>query len=202
MSTFASTRTRRAWSPEQIADLSGRTAVVTGASSGLGLQITSVLARSGATVVMAVRNPDEAGGARRELARAGVPAERLEVSRLDLIDLDGVRRFAAHLADRLDRLDLLVLNAGISSQPHSVSPQGVESQLAVNHLGHFALTGLVLDLLSAGTDARVVIGPAQRGRGVQTSPVTGPARDTALASALWTRSEQASGVAYLTSRAT
>lgn len=143
------------WSAEHIQDQTGRVYVVTGANSGLGLATTRALARRGAHVILAVR--DEAKG---RAAVAGITAEqpdaRLEVRRVDLADLDSVRSFADRLHGERDRLDALVNNAGLMAPPRTLSAQGHELQFAANHLGHFALTGLLLDLLAAGTDPRVV----------------------------------------------
>ncbi|GIJ67863.1 SDR family NAD(P)-dependent oxidoreductase [Virgisporangium ochraceum] len=132
-------------------DLSGRTFLVTGASNGLGLATTRALVGRGAHVVMAVR--DEARG---RAAAADLPADRTEVRRLDLADLDSVRSFADRFRADHGHLDVLVNNAGVMAPPRTLSAQGHELQFAVNHLGHFALTGLLLDLLVAGRDPRVV----------------------------------------------
>ncbi|WJV45441.1 oxidoreductase [Streptomyces flavofungini] len=149
------------WDAASIPDLTGRVYVVTGANSGLGLATTRALARRGAHVVLAVR--DEAKGRR---AVAGITADQpdasLEVRRLDLADLDSVRAFAAGLhADRTGSngpggLDGLINNAGVMAPPRTLGAQGHELQFAANHLGHFALTGLLLDLLTATPDSRVV----------------------------------------------
>ncbi|AGZ41403.1 oxidoreductase [Actinoplanes friuliensis] len=128
------------------ADLSDRTFVVTGASSGLGLATTRALAARGAHVVLAVRD--------EEKARRVAPGH--EIEHVDLADLDSVRDFAARLHDRHPRIDVLINNAGVMAPPRTLSPQGHELQFATNHLGHFALTGLLLDLLLAGRDPRVV----------------------------------------------
>ncbi|MEV6236906.1 SDR family NAD(P)-dependent oxidoreductase [Lentzea sp. NPDC051838] len=133
------------WTAEQIPDQAGRTAVVTGAGSGLGLVVAGELARHGARVIMAVRDVE-----RGEAARAGLEGD-LVVRRLDLLDLDSVRAFA----DGVDTVDLLVNNAGVAGQPEVLSPQGYEGHFATNHLGHFALTSLLLDRLT-GADPRVV----------------------------------------------
>ncbi|MFJ9852654.1 oxidoreductase [Streptomyces sp. NPDC101150] len=143
------------WTAEQIPDQSGRVVLVTGANSGLGLATTRALARKGAHVILAVR--DEAKG-RRAVAEitAEHPAARLEVRQLDLADLDSVRAFSERLhADRA-HLDVLINNAGVMAPPRTLSAQGHEVQFAANHLGHFALTGLLLDLLEAGDNPRVV----------------------------------------------
>ena len=132
------------WTYDDIPDLTGRTAVVTGASSGLGLVTARELAAHGADVIMAVRN----------VPKAAALAGGMEVRVLDVADLDSVRAFADRLHADGRGVDLLVNNAGIANVPRRLSPQGVESQFATNFLGHFALTGLLLDLLRP--DARVV----------------------------------------------
>ncbi|MFC7548734.1 oxidoreductase [Plantactinospora sp. GCM10030261] len=132
-------------------DLTGRTFVVTGATSGLGLATTRALAHHGARVVLAVRDREKGRRAAAEIAAAN-----LEVRRLDLADLDSVREFADRMRSDHRRLDVLINNAGVMAPPRTLSPQGHEVQFATNHLGHFALTGLLLDLLLAGQDPRVV----------------------------------------------
>jgi NAD(P)-dependent dehydrogenase (short-subunit alcohol dehydrogenase family) len=141
------------WSTADIPDQSGRTAIVTGANSGLGFATARHLALHGAHVVLAVRSEDKG---RRAVAkiRAEAPKADVEVRLVDLADLDSVRAFAAAYEDGLD---LLVDNAGIMCPPRRLSPQGHESQFAANHLGHFALTGLLLDRLRSGSDPRVVV---------------------------------------------
>lgn len=143
------------WTAEHIPDQTGRVFVVTGASSGLGLATARALARRGGHVILAVR--DEAKGRRAAAGlTAAQPDARLEVRRIDLADLDSVRAFAEKLHADHARLDVLVNNAGVMAPPRTLSPQGHEVQFAANHLGHFALTGLLLGLLTAGTDPRVV----------------------------------------------
>ncbi|ARX87296.1 short-chain dehydrogenase [Streptomyces alboflavus] len=146
---------RGGWDAASIPDLTGRTYVVTGANSGLGLATTRALAHRGAHVVLAVR--DEAKGHRAAAdITAGQPDVSLDVRPLDLADLESVRAFAAALhADRTG-LDGLINNAGVMAPPRTLSAQGHELQFAANHLGHFALTGLLLDLLAAGDNSRVV----------------------------------------------
>ncbi|WP_343948941.1 oxidoreductase [Nonomuraea longicatena] len=148
-------RKRQSWSATQIPDQSERTFVVTGANSGLGLATTRAVARKGGHVILAVR--DEARG-RRAMAdlTAGLPESRLETRPLDLADLESVRAFADGLRRDHARLDVLVNNAGVMAPPRTLSAQGHEIQFAANHLGHFALTGLLLDLLAGGADPRVV----------------------------------------------
>ena len=154
-----------AWTSADIPDLTGRTAIVTGANSGLGLQTALELARHGAAVVLAVR--DEARGATaRGVIRQTAPGAEVLVRRLDLADLASVRSFAEAMAAERDDVDILVNNAGLMAVPRATTADGFERQLGTNHLGHFALTGLLLPLLLAGTTARVVTvssGVAQMG---------------------------------------
>ncbi|WP_030397509.1 MULTISPECIES: oxidoreductase [Kitasatospora] len=146
---------QQGWTADRIPDQTGRVFVVTGANSGLGLATTRAIARKGGQVVLAVR--DEAKG-RRAAAEitAAQPGARLEVRRLDLADLDSVRAFAERLRADGTRPDVLVNNAGVMAPPRTLNAQGHEIQFAANHLGHFALTGLLLDLLAEGKDPRVV----------------------------------------------
>ncbi|MFE9621705.1 oxidoreductase [Streptomyces sp. NPDC006527] len=143
------------WTAARIPDQTGRVHVVTGATSGLGLATTRALVRVGAHVVLAVRDPEKGRRTIAELT-AEQPGARLEVRRLDLADLDSVQAFADGLRADHARLDVLVNNAGVMAPPRTLSAQGHELQFAANHLGHFALTGLLLDRLSAGRDPRVV----------------------------------------------
>jgi NAD(P)-dependent dehydrogenase (short-subunit alcohol dehydrogenase family) len=145
------------WSPADIGDLGGVSAIVTGANSGLGLRTAVRLAEHGAEVVLACRSLDRGRAAMAALL-SEVPTASAELRELDLADLASVRRFVAVWADR--RLDLLVNNAGVMATPRRVTVDGFELQLATNHLGHFALTGLLLPILMrgslAGGPARVV----------------------------------------------
>ena len=140
------------WTPQDIPDLTGRRAVVTGANAGLGLRIASGLAAAGAEVVLACRSTDKAETA-AALLRTEVPGALVSVARLDLADLDSVRAFAAALPG--DRLDLLVNNAGLMAIDEARTVEGFEMQFGVNHLGHFVLTGLLLPRLLATPGARV-----------------------------------------------
>jgi NAD(P)-dependent dehydrogenase (short-subunit alcohol dehydrogenase family) len=142
------------WSAAQIPDQGGRVAVVTGANSGLGLSTALELARAGARVVLASRD-GKAEGAAGRIARA-VPAAALEPRELDLASLASVREFAAATRAEHPRIGLLVNNAGVMMAPRTETIDGFELQLATNHLGHFALTGLLLDRLAAADGARVV----------------------------------------------
>lgn len=143
------------WTARDIPDLSGLTAVVTGANTGLGKETARELARRGAVVEMAVR--DEARGrAAADEVRADVPGADLRVQRLDVASLASVRAAAEELRGRHERIDLLVNNAGVMYTPRSTTEDGFELQLGTNHLGHVALTALLLDRLLAAPAARVV----------------------------------------------
>ena len=144
------------WTPSELPDQSGRTALVTGASSGLGLHTSLELARAGARVLLAVRDPDR-GAQALETIRAQVPAADVELVPLDLASLASVRAAADDVAGRAGRLDLLVDNAGVMAVPRRTTVDGFELQLGTNHLGHFALTGLLLPLLQTGEAPRVVV---------------------------------------------
>jgi NAD(P)-dependent dehydrogenase (short-subunit alcohol dehydrogenase family) len=143
------------WTAADVADQTGRVAVVTGANSGLGLATTRELARAGARVVMACRSAAN-GEQAAAIVRASVPNAVLEVAVLNLAELGSVREFAAAAGADHDRIDLLINNAGIMAAPRRLTKDGFESQFGTNHLGHFALTGLVLPALLRGPAPRVV----------------------------------------------
>ncbi len=143
------------WTAREIPDLSGRVAVVTGASSGVGLETARELARRGAEVVLACRSP-ERGERALEGLRAELPEARAELMALDLASLASVERFAAELSGRRAHLDLLVNNAGIMGVGYGRTEDGFELHAGTNHLGHFALTGHLLGPLLAAPAARVV----------------------------------------------
>ncbi|MFI8090630.1 oxidoreductase [Streptomyces sp. NPDC086080] len=139
------------WTADRIPDQRGRTAVVTGANSGLGLVTATELARHGAHVVLAVR--DTAAGAKAARRIGG----DVDVRELDLASLDSVRAFAAKLTTDHQAIDLLVNNAGlVLLGPRRTTADGFELHIGTNMLGHFALTGLLLDRLAAATEPRVV----------------------------------------------
>jgi NAD(P)-dependent dehydrogenase (short-subunit alcohol dehydrogenase family) len=143
------------WTTGEIPPLTGRVALVTGANSGLGFETSLALARSGAHVVMACRHPDRGTDALDRLRRE-VPGTEAELGRLDLADLSSVEAFATGFGATHDRLDLLVNNAGVMAIPRRETADGFEMQFGTNHLGHFALTGRLLDRLLATPAARVV----------------------------------------------
>ncbi|WP_328633539.1 oxidoreductase [Streptomyces sp. NBC_00356] len=141
------------WSATDIPDQQGRTAVVTGANTGIGYVTARELARAGAHVVLACRS-EQRGVAALERLTSEVPGAQAEFARLDLGDLASVRAFAEAREDR--PLDLLVNNAGVMALPYGRTADGFETQFGVNHLGHFALTGLLLPGLLAAPAPRVV----------------------------------------------
>ncbi|GAA0458338.1 oxidoreductase [Streptomyces olivaceiscleroticus] len=143
----------RRWNTSHIPDQSGRLAVVTGANSGLGYATARELARRGARVVLACRDKDRGAAAVARL-HSELPASDVALRTLDLADLASVRAFADELA--ATRLDLLINNAGVMALPHRRTADGFEMQFGTNHLGHFALTGLLLPALLATPGARVV----------------------------------------------
>jgi NAD(P)-dependent dehydrogenase (short-subunit alcohol dehydrogenase family) len=143
------------WDVEDIPDQSGRTAVVTGANSGLGLVTARELARAGASVVMACRNLDKGHTAVEEV-RAAVPEAQVQLEELDLASLASVRGFAERFRATHDGLDLLINNAGVMAPPRRRTADGFELQFGTNHLGHFALTNALLETMEGREDARVV----------------------------------------------
>ncbi|MEV7422549.1 oxidoreductase [Streptomyces sp. NPDC091212] len=146
----------RAWSTDDIPDLTGTTAVVTGANSGIGAATTLALARAGALTVLACRSPERGERALKRV-RAAVPGAEVRLVPLDLADLASVRTAADTLARTVDgQLDLLVNNAGVMALPLRLTADGFESQFGIDHLGHFALTGLLLPVLGASAPSRVV----------------------------------------------
>ena len=137
------------WSTADIPDLTGRLALVTGATSGLGYETALELLRHGADVLVAARNPEKAAQAAETLTqKAGRAPTVLE---LDLADLASVQRAAEEVVKSYDRLDLLINNAGVMAPPYRQTLDGFELQLGTNHLGHFALTGRLLPLLLKGS---------------------------------------------------
>jgi NAD(P)-dependent dehydrogenase (short-subunit alcohol dehydrogenase family) len=143
------------WTTEQIPDQTGRTALVTGANSGLGLVCARELARAGASVVLACRSAERGAAAVQEILRA-VPGAQLELASLDLSSLASVAAFAEQFRSTHDGCDLLLNNAGVMAPPRRVTADGFELQFGTNLLGHFALTGRLLGTLEGRADARVV----------------------------------------------
>ena len=143
------------WTTNDIPDQTGRTAVITGANTGLGYETAVALAAKGANVVLAVRNTDK-GKAAADLIARRTPGARVAVQELDLTSLESIRTAADQLRAEHDTIDLLINNAGVMMTPKSTTQDGFELQFGTNHLGHFAFTGLLLDRVLAARGSRVV----------------------------------------------
>ncbi|MFF9012590.1 SDR family NAD(P)-dependent oxidoreductase [Streptomyces sp. NPDC014870] len=146
---------KQTWTSDDIPGQRHRVAVVTGANTGLGFETARSLAARGATVVMAVRNVEKGKAAAARITDA-VPGADVTVQGLDLASLESVREAAAELRDAHPRIDLLINNAGVMYTPKQTTRDGFESQFGTNHLGHFALTGLLLERLLPVAGSRVV----------------------------------------------
>ncbi|MFC8043301.1 oxidoreductase [Nocardia sp. NPDC057353] len=151
----AATPPRTRWTEAEIPAQHGRIAVVTGANSGLGFETARLLAEHGATVVLVCRSIEKAGAA-AERIRATAPDAELRPVRADLLSLTSVRAAAEQLRADFDRIDLLVNNAGTTFARRTESADGFEATFATNHLGPFALTGLLLDRIAPHPGARIV----------------------------------------------
>lgn len=143
------------WTVQNVPGMTGKTVLITGANSGIGFEAAKVFAAKGAQVVMACRNLEKAMRAADEI-RSGQKNAQLDVMTLDLASLASVRQFAAAFVARYSKLDLLINNAGVMVPPFTRTAEGFEVQFGANHLGHFALTGLLLETLLATPGARVV----------------------------------------------
>jgi len=143
------------WTSADVPDLTGRVALITGANSGIGLEAAKGLAARGCTVVLACRDPGRAQAATDQVQAAG-PSARVESRALDLASLQSVRAFAEKALADFPRVDLLINNAGVMAPPYTRTADGFELQFGTNHLGHFALTGLLLPALEAAAAPRVV----------------------------------------------
>ncbi len=143
------------WNADRISDLTGKRVIITGGASGIGYAAAVKLAGKGADVVLAVRTVEKGEKAAAKL-KLSYPGAKVTVMHLDLGDLDSVKQFAQQFAVQYSKLDILINNAGVMVPPYRKTEQGFELQFGVNHLGHFALTGLLLPLLSATPGARIV----------------------------------------------
>lgn len=144
------------WTERDVPDQSGRVAVVTGSNTGLGFDTARVLAERGAHVVLAVRSVDKGEEARANILRS-LPDAKVSTQRLDLGSLDSLHTASTELRTAYPRIDLLINNAAVAFPPKTTTPDGFELQFATNHLGHFALTGLLLDSMLGVDGARVVV---------------------------------------------
>ena len=143
------------WTTDNIPDLSGKVTIITGANSGIGFETAKALVEKNATVVMACRNLEKAEAAAQEI-RQEVSNAGLEIIQLDLADLASVRNFAETFKSTYISLDLLINNAGVMIPPFTRTKDGFELQFGANHLGHFALTGLLLDCILKTPKARII----------------------------------------------
>jgi NAD(P)-dependent dehydrogenase (short-subunit alcohol dehydrogenase family) len=143
------------WTTADIPDQTGRTAVITGANTGLGYETAAALAAKGAHVVLAVRNLEKGKEAADRITAAS-PGAAVSLQELDLTSLASVRTAAEQLKSTHDAIDLLINNAGVMFTPRSTTKDGFELQFGTNHLGHFAFTGLLLDRVLAAPGSRVV----------------------------------------------
>ena len=142
------------WKIDDIEDLSGKNIVVTGANSGIGFETSKVLASKGAKIIMAVRSIDRGVKAKEDILSV-FPNSDIDVLKLDLMDSLSIKHFTDKYLTKYDKIDILLNNAGIMTVPYGSTKDGFEQQIGVNHLGHFALTGLLLDMLKK-SNARIV----------------------------------------------
>ena len=149
------TDTTAVWTTADMPDLTGKVIIVTGANSGIGFEAAKEFARKGAKTILACRSMDKAQTALNEIL-AEIPNAPAEIMQLDLASLTSVREFADAFKAKYDQLDVLVNNAGIMMVPYDTTEDGFERQFGTNHLGHFALTGLLFDLLANTPGSRVV----------------------------------------------
>ncbi len=143
------------WTTDDIPDLTGMIAVVTGANSGVGYETALELARRGVGITLACRSMSRGESALQRIKNDSVSAT-VGLGQLDLGDLDSVDRFFAQFCATHDKLDLLINNAGVMATPYRITASGFESQFGINHLGHFALTGKLLPLLIKSPASRIV----------------------------------------------
>lgn len=148
-------RTKK-WTLKDMPDQSGKTVVVTGGNSGLGFETAKALAQKGADVVLACRSESK-GEAAKTAILTEYPEAKVIVMALDLMDLSSIKSFAQMFTKNYSQLHILINNAGIMTSPYGLTKDGFESQMGTNHLGHFALTGLLLDTLVRTPNSRVVV---------------------------------------------
>jgi len=143
------------WTTNNIPDLTGKVIIVTGANSGIGYEAAKEFARKGAQTILACRSVDKAQRALKKI-QTEIPNAVVEIMHLDLASQKSIHTFAEAFKSKYDRLDILVNNAGIMMVPYGKTEDDFEQQFGTNHLGHFALTGLLIDLLKNTPNSRVV----------------------------------------------
>lgn len=145
------------WTADKIPSQQGKTILITGANSGLGLEASKVLSKKGAQIIMAVRNLQK-GKEAVEAIKKENPKANLDLMVLDLSDFDSIRKFSSEFHSKHSRLDILINNAGVMAPKNrELTKQGFEVQFGANHLGHFLLTGLLLDILKKTPNSRVAV---------------------------------------------
>lgn len=143
------------WTTNDMPDLTGKVIIVTGANSGIGFEAAKAFSRKGAQTILACRNMDKAKSAMAQI-KEEIPDAAVDIMQLDLASLASVQQFADTFKANYERLDVLVNNGGIMWRPYATTEDGFESHFATNHLGHFALTGHLLDILLGTPNARIV----------------------------------------------
>lgn len=143
------------WNAKNVPDQSGKHIIVTGANSGIGFEAAKVLAAKGARVTLACRNADKAKDAQAKIRKVHKDA-KVEIGSLDLASLKSIAAFAADYRKKHGKLDILINNAGVMVPPYGKTEDGFELQIGCNHLGHFALTAQLIDLVNASPEGRVV----------------------------------------------
>lgn len=146
---------RRKWTLADMPAQTNKVVVITGANSGLGLETVKAFAQKGAEVVMACRSTEKAKTAKNDILKE-CPDAKINIMELNLMSLSSIRNFSDSFKQKYSRLDILINNAGIMTCPYALTEDGFESQMGTNHLGHFALTGLLFDLIVSTPNSRIV----------------------------------------------
>jgi NAD(P)-dependent dehydrogenase (short-subunit alcohol dehydrogenase family) len=143
------------WTIANIPVLTGKVMIVTGGNSGIGFEEIKAFSRKGAQTIMASRNVAKAEKAKEKILKS-IPEAKIDIMEVDLANLDSIHHFSTNFKQKYQKLDVLVNNAGIMMVPYRTTADGFESQIGTNHLGHFALTGLLLDILKQTKGSRIV----------------------------------------------
>jgi NAD(P)-dependent dehydrogenase (short-subunit alcohol dehydrogenase family) len=177
------------WNTNDITNQNNRVVIVTGATSGLGKEATKILAAKNATVIMAVRNTEKGESVATEFKKV-IPDAKIEVRKLDLGSLDSIKSFTEGINNSYNSLDILINNAGVMACPFSKTKDNFEIQMGTNHLGHFALTGLLMPLLKMTKASRIVA----------TSSIAHRQGNINFEDINWERRKYATGKAYADSK--
>jgi NAD(P)-dependent dehydrogenase (short-subunit alcohol dehydrogenase family) len=146
---------QKKWDGENVSNQKGKVIILTGASSGLGFEVAKVLANKNGSVIVAVRNKEK-GNAAVDQIKESSPNADIQVMIVDLSNLESIKKFADNFKNKFDKLDLLINNAGVMNPPYTKTKDGFELQFGTNHLGHFALTGHLIDLIIKTPNSRIV----------------------------------------------